>query len=1666
MSITTNLSVSPYFDDYNEDKDYYRILFRPGVPVQVRELNQLQTTLQKQIERFGDTVVTRGTILSGCQPEFKTSVPFIKIKDTTANAKAVNVSDYLNLFVVNSSNLISRVISAVPGLESTDPDLNTLYLKYLNSGVNGDEVAYKEGSVLTIYNDDRRLSEILINTASQGFSNTDNVVILSAIQVQNTTGGTDFGNTFVVGEQITLPTTNATVEIISVDSSSNTDYYNIRVKPLTSQLAIANTRSWELTTGTSFATSNSAIEGTLVNLIGTGANAEIVTTNLGAIDSVTVNQQGSGYKVAPYVTISTKTASEVQIDQLNLTAKNYVAKVTVASGLSQPATGVSYHMNITSGTVYQKGHFLRVAPQSVLIDKYANTPDAISVGFVTQETIANSSIDSTLVDNASGFLNQNAPGAHRLVLTPLLTVVDSDTAETDANFYPLFKFSQGKLFSQRTNPQFSKITDEMARRTYEESGNYVLDAFNVTTDTFATIAQSANSFRYVVDPGIAYIAGYRVETKKNFVQDVAVSQNFDTVSNTSIDIDYGNYVRVNEFAGLHAFSTASQVSLRNTAAKYLSESLGDITAPGSEIGKARIRSVMLENGVQGTPTAIYRLYLFDIRMNSGKNFKDVRSIYSDNATGLDGIADIIPEFLTGASSKSLVSANVVVSDASGNTSTLETQQTITERGAVLHDTHKSTILFDQVKSFKSVSNVRYMYRTITQDVVVSSSGTASIQKQASAEWPYVGTLSYDEERELIIVPQEDMISTVSLGTGSSVSSYNDTIGLLTATGSSFTSKLKSGDYIFVAGTDNGVVRVESVVDDTNLRFSPKTLTGTVSGESIYKVYPKNVPVATAQSSNATAAVVGDYLNLNLDITMSATANVDVVHNQRYIGGSSVQKSVNRKVYVKIQANTHPAGTTGPWCLGHSDVFRLRAVYAGANTSAPSITGNFNIDMKQKSNFYDHAYLYKSKSSSYTIGQDDELLVEFDVLTHGSEGVKTINSYNLNDELNLFQLDAAGNVMNLLEVPSFEIAGTHVDLRRSIDFRPASANTAVLTSDYTMATCNPPVATEATRFNSNGKRFPVPESDMFFDYEEYFARTDSILVNKEGSFEIRVNQDYVEKNPNQLFLYRSFVPPYPCLTEKLNPDIQLILNTRVTNEGKVSPVRLAEHTVSTESIRSQVFGYTMDDIRKLEERIQALEYNQNLSLLEDTTKNLSLTSSVDSTLERFKFGFFVDNFSDANYTDTDSEEHDSTFHDGSLQPASTKINLGLELKDGGSIDAGNFLRYTYVDKPVISQRLATSGPFVDQNGLNENEIQRLIDDAIAGIEINQVTQIVGGGNGPTVRTEDVCVVAQEKNYNAFRQRVGATREITSGGFDDYVYEVANTAFSITFYLINNIRSDAVYDAGHKLIVEQGTSASGPFTPVNSVSVDTDVTGRVTTSYAGGAFGVSGPGVTNPTIYSGGFIMETRNTSRPSPQAVTKIKNLNLRHSRSNKLINNVKVDIANQLFTGPNTNVYSFRQNMNTGTYLHNPEFGNFIRIRVAKINNAGTRGGPSNWSEYLLYFCYQKNVIVETTPTEVPVVTNPGPTITVSAPPAEPTVTYRLLGSTQTRKPWGKHGSTAGYYTIAKYQDGKEVARKNVNWSRNGHSPSRNVTPFTGISSSIVYDERDPGFAKFKRYLP
>ena len=63
MPQNTNLNVSPYFDDYSDSNNYQRVLFKPGTPIQARELTTLQSILQNQVEKFGRHLFKEGAMV-------------------------------------------------------------------------------------------------------------------------------------------------------------------------------------------------------------------------------------------------------------------------------------------------------------------------------------------------------------------------------------------------------------------------------------------------------------------------------------------------------------------------------------------------------------------------------------------------------------------------------------------------------------------------------------------------------------------------------------------------------------------------------------------------------------------------------------------------------------------------------------------------------------------------------------------------------------------------------------------------------------------------------------------------------------------------------------------------------------------------------------------------------------------------------------------------------------------------------------------------------------------------------------------------------------------------------------------------------------------------------------------------------------------------------------------------------------------------------------------------------------------------------------------------------------------------------------------------------------------------------------------------------------------
>ena len=141
----TNLTVSPYFDDFDSSKNYQKILFKPGYSVQTRELNTLQSTFQNQIERFGSHIFKDGSVVIPGNVHYNMSAKCVLVQDTI---NGVSIESYrAGLVGKTLTGLVSGVKAEVImtlSAEESEKDTITLYLRYNSGGNIVDTVQYSE----------------------------------------------------------------------------------------------------------------------------------------------------------------------------------------------------------------------------------------------------------------------------------------------------------------------------------------------------------------------------------------------------------------------------------------------------------------------------------------------------------------------------------------------------------------------------------------------------------------------------------------------------------------------------------------------------------------------------------------------------------------------------------------------------------------------------------------------------------------------------------------------------------------------------------------------------------------------------------------------------------------------------------------------------------------------------------------------------------------------------------------------------------------------------------------------------------------------------------------------------------------------------------------------------------------------------------------------------------------------------------------------------------------------------------------------------------------------------------------------------------------------------------------------------------------------------------
>jgi hypothetical protein len=922
---------------------------------------------------------------------------------------------------------------------------------------------------------------------------------------------------------------------------------------------------------------------------------------------------------------------------------------------SNTAVGTGVSLHITDGIIFAKDHFIRFDEQRVILSKYSLTPTC-KAGFVIEENIITNNEDFTLLDPASGSYNYAAPGADRLQLVPVLRVYnDGDTIPDD--FIQILDIRSGVINKLVTRTEYSVIRDEFARRTYDESGDYVVNGLKIrlrehlndgTNAGFLSQIDGGNSSLLAVgvEPGKAYVKGYEVE--KIVTEYVSIEKGIDAkeVSGQTIAANYGNYVRVNELVGDWNVNDGIVVTLHDTADKKITNRTYSGSASGAQIGTATLKSIEYESGIPGANSAIYRAHLTNVVMSNAA-FSSVKALHYDNASTADASADVYgtPELLEKNFDNSIFkipTENIKrIRDDGGNVETS----------------------FSFKKKF---------------DISIGTNGTFTLNTGTANEiFPFgAGALNTTQKRENFQLCFNAATSILMAGT---ISTSGTTVN---GSGTAFT-KLNVGDKILIADSSS-VRRVATITNNTLMTldaapsspasssaFSKRYLVGDIVDLSLKGVDNGTDRTVTISSSTSAA--------FDLKETYTGTVSASIITNLRKTTAQEIKKILRTNRLVKIRISTNPATTVGPWNLGLSDVIRINWVRkkgsAFASTSEGTlVTENFALDDGQRDNFYDHAKLRPLVTGAVASG--DYLLVSLDHFEHDTTqgaGYYSVDSYPVDDVNGA----ANTNAITTQQIPLFRstITGEVFNLRDCIDTRSAKTNTATTTTVIGSATENP-ATTNSFIVPTGGLHTATPNSDFIIDYSYYLPRKDLIIVDKNGLIQqIKGIPSLNPAVPNNLeesmVLSIVNIAPYPSL-----PSSIAVAANRPSYANKVQNIAIKR--------------YTMKDIGTLEQRISNLEYYVTLSMLEKDTFDTKIVD--EDGLDRFKNGILVDPFNDHGVGDLSNPDYniavDRTASE--IRPIFVMDDIAMKyVSNSGLTLSGKNLTRPYTTSTYLSQPNATS-----------------------------------------------------------------------------------------------------------------------------------------------------------------------------------------------------------------------------------------------------------------------------------------------------------------------------------------------------------------------------------------
>lgn len=1259
-----NLNVSPYFDDFDETKNFYKVLFKPGFPVQARELTTLQSILQNQISSIGKSLFKDGSVVIPGDVSYDPHYYSVKINPIHLGLDVeFYYKELIGKKIIGDVSQVTAIVQNVISRVESSKNVTTLYVKYLNSNSSFENASFVDGETLTT----------LENIKYGNTTITNGNTIASLVDSNATSVGSavsiSAGIYFIRGLFVTV-----NPDTLILDQYTNTPSYRVG-------LSISE----EFTTSYDDSSLYDNAKG-FTNYSAPGSDRFKVSTKLS-------KQLLTDFEDTNFIELLKLTDGEVK--KIRETTdysliKDYIAKITYEqSGNFSLAPFNIDVVDSLNNLTDQRGIY-----KSNQVTDQNNSPSEdlfclkISSGkaYVGGNNIEKSSI--TILDSKKTRSLSVAPSSPILFEMGNLIVLNNISGSPaiglnnnyNVTFFNRRKSSNivgtgttiGKARVYSFSPSDSGYTNESTRwnlyvydvQTYTQL-NLNANLSGDVNKTYFVKGLSSGASGYISEnPGNGNII-FLYQTSGSFMKNeqIIINNNKNSIRTISsikvygpqdIKSVYQNCLDL-PLSGLSTNFSADVFLQKNIASNFAPSDIITIQPPSAGV------STVISPGKSFIGIKTDSIIRYQI---SGFSTETYNRVIGIDDSGTQMFIEAVPNV-----------SNVCV----GALPTITTSVPFSLGESTIKNKDKSNLYISLTN--KNVSNVNLSSSSITLVNQVTQKNTSSngtLSLSVSSDFGLTNSYfePYSPERYSIFYND----GTVEDLTSEKVQILNNGSDILF----SGINVSQSGVTVIATITKNLIRNKTKIYKRSQQLLVDKTALGISNGISGLSTSPyyglrvedEEISLNVADVSKVLAIYESSNTNSPVldKIVFAADSITGAIPGEKIFGSNSgavgqvvsVQSTQVNFVYLnsnKFQSDDIVTFEESKLSLSVSNV------YSGIYINR---TKDFILDKGQKDQYYDYSKIVRNSGSN---SPSKKLLIVYDyydVSESDSGDLYTANSYNAN------------NFKNDVPILKDNIRASDV-----LDFRPRVSNfTSYSSSPFDFSNRN--FSTSQT----NSQVVVSPNESSVVSYSYFTPRIDKLILNKSGNFQL------ITGSP-------SLNPQKPASLED-SMDIASIEIPAYVYDVKDIKVSLVENK-----------RYTMKDIGSLEERITNLENFASLSLLELNIKSLQV--SDEHGFSKFKCGFFADSFVDTSLVDSANPDSKISINskdgemssDISIQSLKTQVlpsqninienvdySTNLDLLDSNVKKTGDLitLNYSEVEWNDISQPFATTEEKINPYGL--------------------------------------------------------------------------------------------------------------------------------------------------------------------------------------------------------------------------------------------------------------------------------------------------------------------------------------------------------------------------------